>query len=558
MPDETYTRRICAVLLCDVAGYSTLVAADDERTARAVEQLQRLLREIVTDAQGCAEPRAGDALFASFDSVVAAVQAALTIHRRIAAEEFAGHRLHVRIGIHFGDVLVRGGASLGEGVGDTINIAARLESLARPGTVCVSEGVYLQVRNNIDETCIDLGNQQLKNIPYPVHAFLIVPHDAAAAHAHTPRRSAMRIAVRWGVPAAVLLALAITVVALLRPHRQPAAGGSPNQIAGRGDQPEPKPTRQVGAEVPEPAGQVALGVMLFKGVGGDAADDWRREALRDALNTQLSRLSRVKVYSKEFIDFLITRRGLTAIEAATQLGISKMLSGSVVVVNGTLQIETHVVDVKTGVLESSYTTTGREADFASLQNQLVLSVISHLDLPVTDAEKQLLLAQSHTDEDALKMLLEAEGASAAPPARPPHEQVPGPHSALPQWRAMARLLAAAPAWADDSAARTAILDVVERYRRAIEARDLRALGALYADFSPEQQAAQQRYFDNVRNLKISIDNPDIAVVGDEAVVSYTRTDDFVDARTGRPMHVAVRLTKILRQQPNGKWKMAGK
>jgi ketosteroid isomerase-like protein len=62
----------------------------------------------------------------------------------------------------------------------------------------------------------------------------------------------------------------------------------------------------------------------------------------------------------------------------------------------------------------------------------------------------------------------------------------------------------------------------------------------------------------VRDLKISVDNPDIAVVGDEAVVSYTRTDDFVDARTGRPMHVAVRLTKILRQQPNGEWKMAGK
>jgi len=73
----------------------------------------------------------------------------------------------------------------------------------------------------------------------------------------------------------------------------------------------------------------------------------------------------------------------------------------------------------------------------------------------------------------------------------------------------------------------------------------------------EKQAAQERYFANVRDLKISIDNPDVAVVGDEAVVSYTRTDDFTDARTGRPMHVAVRLTKILRQQ-NGEWRMAGK
>jgi len=91
----------------------------------------------------------------------------------------------------------------------------------------------------------------------------------------------------------------------------------------------------------------------------------------------------------------------------------------------------------------------------------------------------------------------------------------------------------------------------------MEARNLEAVAAIYAEFPPEQQAAQQRYFENVRDLKIRIDDADIAVVGDEAVVSYTRTDDFVDARTGRPMHVAVRLTKILRQQ-NGEWKMAGK
>lgn len=82
-----------------------------------------------------------------------------------------------------------------------------------------------------------------------------------------------------------------------------------------------------------------------------------------------------------------------------------------------------------------------------------------------------------------------------------------------------------------------------------------ALAALYAKLAPEQQAAQQRYFENVRDLKIGIDNVGVAVVGDEAVVSYTRTDDFADARTGRPMHVSVRLTKVLRRQ-HGSWKLA--
>ena len=558
VPDETYTRRICAILFGDVSGYSALVGEDDERTARAVEQLQRLVREIVTEAKGYAEARAGDAIFASFDSVVAAVQAARTIHRRVAEQEFEGQRLQVRIGVHFGDVLVRDGAAVGEGVGDAINIAARLQALARPGTVCVSEGVYLHVRKILDETFVDLGNQQLKNISYPVHAYLMVPRELAAEHVPGARGSA----VRWGASAAALLLLAVAAMLLLHrsrtaPGYQPASG-SPSQARARAERDETTAAPPVLADVSANQGQVALGVMLFKRLGGEGQDDWRREALRDGLNTQLSQLSRVKVYSKEFLDFLISRKGLTEIEAATQLGITKMLSGSFVVVNGTMRIETHVVDVGTGILESSYTTVGREDDFLNLQNQVVLGAVSHLNLPVTDEEKQTLLTQRTTDEEALKMLLEAEGgAPAAATDRPEREPPPGPHSALPQWLALLRVLSTAPAWADDTAARSGILDVIERYRRAMEARDLEALAALYAQFPPEQQAAQQRYFDNVRDLKISIDNPDIAVVGDEAVVSYTRTDDFVDARTSRPMHVTVRLTKILREQ-DGEWKMAGK
>jgi len=118
-------------------------------------------------------------------------------------------------------------------------------------------------------------------------------------------------------------------------------------------------------------------------------------------------------------------------------------------------------------------------------------------------------------------------------------------------------LGPAPARADaPPAARQEILAALERYRRATEARELPALAAVYVDFPPERQAAQRRYFENVRDLKVAIENVDIAVVGEEAVVSYTRTDDFADVRTGRPMHVSVRFTKVLRRQ-DGSWKITG-
>jgi adenylate cyclase len=538
-PEETFTRRVCAVLLADVTGYSALMGEDDERTARAVQRLQAAVQGIVADASGRAEPVAGDALFATFDSVVAAVEAALQIQRRLAGADFHGLPLQLRIGIHFGDVLLREGAAFG----DAINVAARLQTLAKPGTVCISDGVYRQVRNRFDEQFVDLGRQQLKNISDTVHAYLIVPRGIEVPSTHTGRR----VPLAWGAAAAALAALGIVGVLTAERQRRatPAPAATPvvpvaEQMAEADNQP---------AE--EAAQKVALGVMGFKSPEGDPHGEWRREALRDGLNTSLSQLSHVKVYSKEFIDFLITRKGMTDIEAASHLGISKMLSGSFVAVGETLRIETHVVDVKSGVLEASYTTEGQEAEFLELQNRLAFGVIARLNLPISDEEKRTLLAQRNTNLDALKMLLEAEGAAGDTNPKP----APGPQSALSGWQVLTGLWFPPAARADDSGAETAILATLERYRKATESRDTNALADLYTEFPPDQLSAQQRYFENVRDLKVVIDNAEIAVVGDEAVVSYTRTDDFVDARTGRPMHVAVRLTKILVRTDDG-WRLA--
>ena len=529
-PGETYTRRVCAVLLADVSGFSAFMGEDDERAARAVDALRKVVRGIVDETQGRVEPVAGDAFFATFDSVVAAVTAAIKIQQAVAEQEFAGRQLRVRIGVHLGDVLLREGSAFG----DAINVGARLQALARPGTICISEGVYRQVRRRFDERFEDLGRQRLKNISDPVHAYLIVPEGLGKKRALRARR----LVRRGALPAAVVLAL-LAGAAVLYTRQRPAPRPAHPLIAIEPASESPPPSEPAAA-VPE---KVALGVMLFKPLGDDADTAWMREAIRDGLNTQLSELSQLKVYSKEFIDFLITRQGLSEIEAATKLGIKKMLSGSFVKVGDKVRIETHVVDVTTGVLEASASTVGRQQDFIELQTQMVMDVIARLNLPITESERKILVARRNTDVEAMKLLLEAEG-GAAPP-RPP-----GPDSIL-------RLLGPAPALADESpdAAKAEILAVLERYRQATEARDLQALAKVYLEFPPEQQAAQQRYFDNVKELKVAIDNVDVAVVGDEAVVSYTRADHFADAKTGRPMQVSVRLTKILKHQDDG-WKLA--
>jgi ketosteroid isomerase-like protein len=96
---------------------------------------------------------------------------------------------------------------------------------------------------------------------------------------------------------------------------------------------------------------------------------------------------------------------------------------------------------------------------------------------------------------------------------------------------------------------------LERYRTAIEARDLDTLATLYLEFPAEQRAALERYFKASTDLRVKIEDIDVAIAGDEAIVSYTRKDDFVDAPTGRPMHVSGRVTKLLRRT-EGAWKLA--
>jgi ketosteroid isomerase-like protein len=187
---------------------------------------------------------------------------------------------------------------------------------------------------------------------------------------------------------------------------------------------------------------------------------------------------------------------------------------------------------------------------------MVMGVISRLHLPITEEERATLAARRSTDAEALSLLLEAE--RGGPPdkenttPRPAGEK---PQSALPRCQFFAALVP--PALADETETdEQAIRRLIERYRQATQAREIDSLAGLHAEFTPEQRAAQERYFQNVRDLKVAIENVEIAVVENEAVASYTRTDDFVDARTGRPIHVTVRLTKMLRRE-NGSWRLAG-
>src|SRR6478672_6365810 len=166
------TRKIAAILVADIVGYSRLAAADEDRTLSRLRGLRSDLIDPAIDAhRGRIVKRTGDGSLIEFRSVVDAVRCAIEVQNGMV-ERNAGvpaeRRIEFRIGIHLGDVVEE---SDGDLMGDGVNIAARLQSIAKPGAICLSEDAYRQVKARLDLAVSDLGAIQLKNIAEPVRVY---------------------------------------------------------------------------------------------------------------------------------------------------------------------------------------------------------------------------------------------------------------------------------------------------------------------------------------------------------------------------------------------------
>ena len=222
-------RKIAAIFAADVAGYSRLVAEDEEETLRRLASYREVTDEFIAKAGGRIFNTAGDAVLAEFPSAVEAVRCAIDIQESLRTRNMAyppSRQMSFRIGITIGDVVERDGDLLGDGV----NIAARLEGLAEVGGICVSRAVHEQVANKLSVQFADIGAQEVKNIPNPVHAYMVAMRQEDGSYA-TPRvnkpqpKPAAPAAANWMWPAvALVIALAsIGAVAFLSVERlQPA------------------------------------------------------------------------------------------------------------------------------------------------------------------------------------------------------------------------------------------------------------------------------------------------------------------------------------------------
>jgi len=275
-------RKLAAILHADVAGFSRLMGEDEAGTHRVLGELRRAVDPLIAAHGGRIVGTAGDSVLADFSSVVDALNCAVEMQRASRSINDPippERRLELRIGVNLGDVIIDGDDIFGDGV----NIAARLEALAQPGTVCISQTVYDHVRNKLDLDYRPLGSHRVKNIAQPVRAY------AVGVPAATPRRKR-----EWRSAATAAGAVAFAVAGLVAWLLHAGAGWELLRLGAA-----PKPVEVASLIAPTRlAGRPSVAVLPFKNLSGDAGQDFFSDGITEDVITALGRFSDLLVIAK--------------------------------------------------------------------------------------------------------------------------------------------------------------------------------------------------------------------------------------------------------------------
>ena len=365
------TRKLAAILVSDVVGYSRLAGVDEDRILARLRALRSdLIDPIISVHRGRIVKRTGDGSIIEFRSVVDAVRCAIEVQTGMVERNMGlppERRIEFRIGIHLGDVVEE---SDGDLMGDGVNIAARLESVCQPGAVCLSEDAYRQVRQRLDLKVSDLGATQLKNIAEPVHVYsLEVGQPAVAKPAPSAAPAAVKLEAQAPGKSARLSrwpALAALAALLL------LAGGGWYLFGGR-------------LTKPAQASHLSIVVLPFANLSGDPAQDYFADGITENLTTELSRIKDSFVIARNTA-FTFKGKSVDAKEIGKQLGVRYVLEGSVQRDQNRARVNAQLVDAETGAHLWAQRFEEDLADLFKLQDQVVARLANTLGYELTKAE----------------------------------------------------------------------------------------------------------------------------------------------------------------------------
>ena len=365
------SRKLAAIFAADVVGFSRLAGADEDRILARLRALRSdLIDPTIEVHRGRVVKRTGDGVLAEFRSVVDAVRCAIEVQNSMV-ERNAGvpedRRIVFRIGIHIGDVVEE---SDGDLMGDGVNIAARLEGVAKPGAICLSEDAYRQVRSRLDLKVSDLGLTPLKNIVEPVHIYSLEVGAAAEPKPATPPPAEAAKPVpmkrRWGV---VPLAASVAALLIL------AAAGAWITVGGRGSTPA-EPTH------------LSMVVLPFANLSGDPSQDYFADGVTENLTDGLSRIRDSFVIARNTA-FTYKGESVDAKQVGKDLGVRYVLEGSVQRDQSRVRINAQLTDVESNAHVWADRFEENLGDLPKLQGRIVARIASslHYELAIAQTEK---------------------------------------------------------------------------------------------------------------------------------------------------------------------------
>jgi adenylate cyclase len=381
------TRKLAAILVSDVAGYSRLAGADEDRTLARLRTLRSdLIDPIISVHRGRVVKRTGDGSIIEFRSVVDAVRCAVEVQTAMI-ERNAGvppeKRIEFRIGVHLGDVVEE---SDGDLMGDGVNIAARLEGIAKPGAICLSEDAYRQVKGRLDLKVSDLGLTQLKNIAEPIRVYSLEvgqPNDAKPLPSSIPADPAKTLVSKRRLVSAPLAAAFAALVLLA------AAGG----------------WMLLGGHLTKPAQAAHLSVVVlpFANLSGDPSQDYFADGVTENLTTELSRIEDSFVIARNTA-FTYKGKSVDAKEIGKELGVRYVLEGSVQRDQNRVRVNAQLIDAETGAHLWADRFDEDVADLFKLQDQVVARLASALGYELVAAEAKK--GARHANPDAVDLSMQ--------------------------------------------------------------------------------------------------------------------------------------------------------
>ena len=353
MSAERIDRRLAAVLAADVAGYSRLMGADEEGILARLKATRRTLVDpTMATHRGRIVKTTGDGMLVEFASAVDAARSAFVVQRSMAEQNAAlpqDQRIEFRIGIHVGDIMFDENDIFGDGV----NIAARLEGIAEPGGICMSDDAYRQVRGKIEMACDDMGPQALKNIAEP-----------------------MRV---WRVQ------MASAFVSAIPTHLSGASGHS---------------------ELPSLPDKPSIAILPFQNMSGDSEQDYFADGMVDDIITALSRFKSLFVIARNS-SFTYKGKAVDIKRVGRELGVRYVLEGSVRKSAGRVRITGQLIDATTGMHLWADRFEGDMSDIFALQDEVTINVVSAIEPKLLQNEIELASRRRPDNLSAYDLFLRA-------------------------------------------------------------------------------------------------------------------------------------------------------